>query len=153
MIGASRTLVIGIGSPHGDDQAGWLLIDRLSAEAFSDAQLRKASTPHNLIDWIDDCDSLHLVDACSTGLSVARLDLSDGGQLASAGKLARCSSSHHVDLVSVIELAGLLDRLPDRIVMWAIPGESFQPAQPISDRCSQYINQCAQLLARELRHA
>ncbi len=77
MIEVARPLVVGIGSPHGDDQAGWLLIERLSSQVSSQVRLRTASVPHNLIDWSDDCDALYIIDACDDSETVMRIELSD----------------------------------------------------------------------------
>jgi hydrogenase maturation protease len=59
-----RILLAGLGSPHGDDQAGWLMVDEL-AEALSREDLvecRKASIPIDLLDWIEPFDAVHIVD-------------------------------------------------------------------------------------------
>lgn len=148
----ARPLVVGIGSPHGDDQAGWLLIERLAKEV-DQAYLRKASVPHNLIDWTDGCDALHIVDACDSGRHVMRIELSDETHLDQIDKLMHGHSSHHFGISQVIELGRLLEKLPRRIVVWAIPGESFGPGQTVSDLCQQQIDRCADLLSAELVHA
>ena len=153
MTDASRPLVVGIGSPHGDDQAGWLVIERLSNQVSNDLNLRKATVPHNLIDWTDRCDALHIIDACDRGEAVTRLELSDDSVLATIDELTRCQSSHHFGIAKVIELGRLLDKLPPRIVVWAIPGQNFGPGQPMSDRCQQQVIRCAELLSEELVHA
>ena len=45
------TLVVGVGSHHGDDQAGWLVADLLAASASEDVAVRKAKTPAEILDW------------------------------------------------------------------------------------------------------
>ncbi len=85
--------VIGIGSPHGDDRAGWEVIDRLTSarnqkslpasgiepEALADflrcgsasasgsigksVVLHKASVPHDVLDWLDVEAQTHIIDA------------------------------------------------------------------------------------------
>jgi|GEM_PF-5334548 len=60
----SRILLAGLGSPHGDDQAGWLMVEQL-AEAFSGedcVECRKVSNPIDLFDWIEPFDAVHIVD-------------------------------------------------------------------------------------------
>lgn len=62
-------LIAGIGSPHGDDQAGWAVIDHLSSRLDSaqpNVTLRRIKVPHELIDHLDGVNDLHLVDAAST---------------------------------------------------------------------------------------
>lgn len=150
----SRPLVVGIGSPHGDDQAGWLLIERLAMQPLADdIQLRKAVVPHNLMDWADRCESLHIVDACDSGQTVIRLELSDEISSACLDDLVHCHSSHHFGISKVIELGRLLEKLPQRITVWAIPGESFGPGQLVSQLCQQQVARCAELISAELVHA
>ena len=60
-----RTLVAGIGSPHGDDQAGWLVADRLTRELHrDDVAVRKATSPTELLNWLDGTERLIVCDAC-----------------------------------------------------------------------------------------
>lgn len=62
--------VLGAGSPHGDDQVGWLLIGALTeggAPGFEAGLLRQ---PVELIDRLAGCDVLVIVDACRSGASV-----------------------------------------------------------------------------------
>lgn len=61
----SRTLVVGLGSFHGDDRAGWNVIDRLERLPLPGIELRKAMIPLDILDWIDTHCSLHLIDACA----------------------------------------------------------------------------------------
>ena len=160
MIEVTRPLVVGIGSPHGDDQAGWMLIERLSALVSREATLRTASVPHNLIDWTDGCDALHLVDACEFGAcefaacdvgeTVRRIELTDESSLGKIASLTRCQSSHQFGIGKAIELGQVLGKVPRRIVIWAIPGENFGPCQRVSDLCREQVDHCALLIAAEL---
>ena len=59
-----RTLVVGIGSPHGDDQAGWLVVERLrDLLPKSSAEFHVAQSPTDLLNWLEDHETLFLVDA------------------------------------------------------------------------------------------
>jgi hypothetical protein len=63
---AAGVLVVGIGSPHGDDRAGWRVADDVAAALRGAITTRKASVPHDLLDWCDGRGRLHLVDAFET---------------------------------------------------------------------------------------
>jgi hydrogenase maturation protease len=86
-------VVIGIGSPHGDDRAGWEVVDRLSiarnepealaephrkqsaSASGSDSKvvvLHKASVPHDILDWFDVQSPTHIIDASCDPLSEVR---------------------------------------------------------------------------------
>ena len=153
MIEVARPLVVGIGSPHGDDQAGWLLIERLSSKVSSQVRLRTASVPHNLIDWSDDCDALYIIDACDDSETVMRIELSDEHSTAKIDHLTRCQSSHQFGIGKTIELGLVLGKVPPRLVVWAIPGKNFGPGQSVSELCRQQVDRCAELIAEELAHA
>ena len=150
MTEVARPLVVGIGSPHGDDQAGWMLIERLSQQVSAETQLRIASVPHNLIDWVDGCDALHIIDARDSGETVMRIELGDQDSAERIDVLTRCQSSHHFGIGKVIQLGQVLGKVPPRIVIWAIPGKNFGPGQGISDLCRQQVESCAELIVREL---
>lgn len=146
-----RSLVVGIGSAHGDDQAGWQLIDALKARKLASSQLRKASVPHHLMDWLADCDSLHVVDAWEGDGAVLRLDVSGG--CITCSRKTRSSNSHQLSIGGVIELADSLGLLPERVMLWAIPGQAFGPNGEIGDRCMQQVELCANRIQRELADA
>jgi hypothetical protein len=55
-----RTLFAGTGSPHGDDRIGWLIADALDKLVPPDVEVRLASTPSHLLDWLDEFDRLDL---------------------------------------------------------------------------------------------
>jgi hydrogenase maturation protease len=145
------SLVVGIGSAHGDDQAGWRLIDTLKSRDHAAAQLRKASVPHDMIDWMDACEWLHVVDACDSLDAVRQLDL-PSGQIASQAE-TRSSNSHQIGVSGVIELAASLGRLPERVTLWAIPAKNFHANSEIGDACMKHVELCADLIQRELDHA
>ena len=51
-------LVVAIGSPHGDDRAGWTAIELLQSRNLDNVELRQAKVPHDLVNWIDACNYL-----------------------------------------------------------------------------------------------
>lgn len=149
------TLLVGVGSPHADDQAGWLLIERLSDCSANGIQLRKAKVPHEILDWIDGCEELHIIDACERnackpGETVFRLDCSQSEDGSALDSRMRSHSSHQLGLGSVIQLGRLLGSLPRRVTVWGIPGEHFRPDQSVSDGCRQHVAHCAELIRKEL---
>ena len=150
MIDRPKTLVVGIGSPHGDDQAGWLLIERLSSYQLRDVSLRKAAVPHNLFDWTDDCTALHVVDACPIEDDLHRIEVRDQLSMARVNKLSPDKSSHDLGVATVIDLGRSLGVLPHKIIVWAIPGTEFEPGQPVTTLCQQQIDQCVVRIAGEL---
>jgi hydrogenase maturation protease len=71
----ARILIAGLGSPHGDDQAGWLVVEKLASECPDDPDImvRRASIPLDLLDWMEGVDVLHICDACEATETPAKL--------------------------------------------------------------------------------
>ena len=71
----ARILIAGLGSPHGDDQAGWLVVEQLATECPDnpDIMVRRASIPLDLLDWMEGVDVLHICDACEATETPAKL--------------------------------------------------------------------------------
>ena len=174
-------LIVGIGSAHGDDQAGWKAIELLEQLNLKGVDLRKASVPHDLIDWLDEIFILHIVDSCTAasdcsgpsryiveqGVSShspsfaeeneARLGilLVDSNLMSLEKKLVeptlqlRSAGSHQLDVLTILELARTLRRLPPKIVLWAIPGTHFCPGELVSEECTSAIAKCVSQLSEE----
>lgn len=139
-------LVIGVGSPHGEDRAGWEVVDRLGAMDLncSPACFHKAAVPHDALDWFDPHTTTHVVDAmasrsdrllrfeivCSP-LGELQTLLTDqaNSQQSVAFPALRSHSTHQFDLRSVLELAATLNLLPHSVVLWAIPIEGIDTPQ------------------------
>lgn len=137
-ISSPPPLVIGVGSPHGDDCAGWEVVERLRALDLSCSpdRFHKAAVPHDALDWFDPQSTTHVVDAMASQsdrllrfeltrnaqgeLQTLLTDQDDRRQTVDFPAL-RSHSTHQFDLRSVLELAAALNRLPHRIVLWAIP--------------------------------
>lgn len=163
------TLVVGIGSPHGDDQAGWCVVDLLSQSAPKTCHLSRAKVPHELLDRLGDVELMHIIDASAStnaddGLNRYELavDQQGSGDLefltASQGDVTaeptlRSGTTHHIDLISVMRLAQTLRTLPPRVVLWTIPGRHFDPATELDADCETQVRLCAGRICRELNDA
>jgi hydrogenase maturation protease len=132
---AMRTLIVGIGSPHGDDQLGWHVVDRLMDGPTRDqVQLRKAKSPADVLNWLSDIDILIVCDACY-GLGppgIARRWTWPTDEL----PRAEWSGTHDLSLPQVLALAQRLGRLPSDVIIWGIEGSNRSVVDPLSDRVS-----------------
>lgn len=142
-----QVLIVGIGSPHGDDQAGWLVADalQLSLNQLHHPDLsccvKKAVVPLDLLHWLENVDELILCDACQSDAPaghIRQLPLTDS----TTGRLhnnlpdsdARSTeATHGFGLIQVLQLIQITTgRLPDT-TLWVISGTSFSPGSAISD--------------------
>lgn len=57
-------VVFGLGSSHGDDQAGWLIIEALWEFGYPKNYARKATQPADLLDWMQSGLQITVCDAC-----------------------------------------------------------------------------------------
>lgn len=153
---SQQMLVVGIGSPHGDDSVGWYVARALS-EQHTDAehvQIRVAQIPVDLINWLGEVQELHLVDACrssGTGLNwhrheITKSDLEHGTL---PFEFRHETGTHGWSLISVLQLALRLHMLPQRMVLWAIEADSFVPGTHLADS----VRTAADLVAEQLRYA
>ena len=143
-------LIVGLGSPHGDDQAGWCVIDALLDCGISTDQARAARTPAELWDWCDRHRSLTICDAgVDCGLAGSThcwswpeqsLPLSRGG-------------THDLALGDVLTLGQMLGMSPERVTIWTITGTAFLPHSPPAEAVVNAATGLAVRLAEGLRHA
>lgn len=133
-----RTLLIGLGSPHGDDQAGWLVARELRRCGIPAIELR---SPIDLLDHLSRLERLLVCDACRGAGPPGSLHQ----WLWPAPRLAgiHFSGTHDVSLRAALELAAAMAMLPPTVIVWAIEIEQCQPAAEPSQRVQQSAAQLA----------
>lgn len=159
-----RQLFVGIGSAHGDDQAGWLVADRLRSHLASEKHvlIREAVIPADILDWLTDIEHLHLCDACQTGSPLATLHRWEW-HLAAAVELGsvelpdtgghpilRSSGSHDWGVAHTLRLAERLAICPSRVTIWGIEGWDFSPQHPLSAKLQEALPSIAGEILAEL---
>ena len=123
--------ILGIGSPSGDDQAGWLVIDALRAAGLGNCPGRvidKLDRPGaNLIPLLQDADHVILIDAMQGGGVAGTLRHFDRADWSAyPGGL----STHGFGVLGAVSLARELGSLPPRLDLYgieigsALPGEA-----------------------------
>jgi hydrogenase maturation protease len=166
-------LILGIGSPHGDDRAGWAVIEHLEQQTVkpcaASLQLRKAAVPHDILDWLDRDTKTHIIDACSSvDASVCRYEIiqDEVGELCifstdAQGRTKinvafdglRSGSSHQFDLLSTLQLAAALRNLPLAMVLWTIPIVQADKNADLNVTTRGHVADCAIRIRRELFNA
>lgn len=153
-----QRLLVGLGSHHGDDQAGWQLVEAIGKT--SSIPIRQAAIPADLLHWLDGVDELFLCDACQGSEPIGSLHCweyrADSQPLEGILKnveLLRSTSSHHLGLAAVLEWAQSLGLLPKRVTIWAIEGRSFGAGQLISEELTRQMPELVNQFVSELTHA
>jgi hydrogenase maturation protease len=148
------TCCIGVGSPHGDDQAAWRIVERLlnraEVESSLDAlRIVAVADPLHLLEHIDPCDRLIVVDACRTGAppgTVSQFRWPDARIAHQHGR-----STHGCDIAMALKLAEALDKLPDEVVLFGIEIEACRPGTDLSSSVVAGLDALERNLLREIQ--
>jgi hydrogenase maturation protease len=148
----TRVLILGVGSPHGDDQAGWCVIDRLrkmiGAEQF-DVNLEAISTPADVPALLIGGEELVLVDACQGSGSPGAIHRFDWPDDRVAPLCHRFG--HALSLNQSLELAKALGRTPVRCAIWCVEGADFRPQASVSPIVADAVERLADTLFASLK--
>jgi hydrogenase maturation protease len=142
--------VVGIGSPAGDDALGWEAVARLEGllRPARGVELYRADSGQRLLDLLDGCGSLLLIDAVRGG--------------GPAGALFRCvwpdarlarlrpGSTHDLGVVAALELAATLGLLPAPVVVFGMEAAEVGPAAGLSPPVAAALPALVRQVADEL---
>ncbi len=156
-------LLVGIGSAMGDDQAGWVVAEQVSQNRGDAVQTRTTSVPLDILHWITPSTFLHIVDACDGNEPPGYLYRWDWhpnptrGHTASSSLsgqfLLRGTGTHDFDIVSVLELARRLSRLPQSVTIWGIQGKQWEESESLSPPVAAVLPDVSELIGKELVNA
>jgi hydrogenase maturation protease len=141
----ARVKVVGLGSHHGDDRAGWHVVEMLSGAADSVV----LGDPSQLLDHLEGCDRLIVVDACRSGQvpgTIFRFAWPPDAALATLTE----PSSHGLGAATVLTLAETLGRLPPSVVLYAVEVQSCAPNEPLSPAVSAALPELCRRVRQEL---
>jgi hydrogenase maturation protease len=148
---ASRTLIVGIGSPHGDDQIGWYLASLLQKRLPERVQIRQAATPSQLLNWLAGVERLFVCDAycAETGDRPTVTHRRWHWPAPEIGSI-RSSSSHAVGLPQVLELAGRLGTLPGDVVIDGVTGIQYRALAALSPEVRAILPVVVEKIAQDV---
>ncbi|HMA10279.1 MAG TPA: hydrogenase maturation protease [Steroidobacteraceae bacterium] len=144
----SRACIFGIGSPSGDDQAGWLTVDALLGLGVGAVKLDRPGA--NLIPLLEKADWVILVDA--TQGSGRAGDIRHFGRDDWAGHGGGLSS-HGFGVLDALMLAQALGSLPPRLELYGIEIGSANPGGAPGGNVRAAALRLAQRIAASLEEA
>lgn len=159
----SRIRILGIGSPSGDDQAGWLVIDALSNSGLrtgDDLHIEKLDRPGaSLIPLLAQADWVILIDAMVS----QPLPNKPGESRVQAGQIRHFDgqswpdyrhglSSHGLGVIESLSLARELGEFPARMDVYGIEAEQVLAGCPAGDTVQASAQRLAAHIAAELAH-
>lgn len=106
--------VIGLGSPFGDDQAGWWVIEQMRSRIPPQVDLVRLDRPGaSLVNWMEGVTHLYIIDAIvGEGLPAGRIVPLETAQLDGQSRLL---TSHQLALAETLHLAEALECRPARV--------------------------------------
>ncbi len=138
--------ILGIGSPSGDDQAGWLTVDALLAAEVQTTgiDIQKLDRPGaNLIPLLGDAAWVILIDAMQSHDAVGHIRHFGAADWSA---YSHGVSSHGFGVLDALALARELGNLPARLDLYGI---EIGTANPGEQTCSE-VEAAAQQLARRI---
>ena len=141
--------VIGVGSPHGNDQVGWLVADALWQDSPRDFRIVKVSSPVDIISQTESVDCLWLCDACVGGSpegTVWRWTWPDASL-----ESRQFSGTHDFDLCAALRLAEKLGKLPKQVVVWGVEIQACEISSEVSAPVMDAIPKIVQAMRKELQ--
>ena len=150
----TAALVIGLGNElRGDDGAGIAVARQVrSLAAAREVDVLELQTePVGLIEAWAGRRAVVLVDTMRSGAppgTVRRFDASRNA-LPSRQMTGGSTSTHALELPEVLELARALDRLPRRVIIYAVEARSFQGGADLSAELKAILSELAQAVLDE----
>ncbi len=132
------TLIAGLGSPHGDDQLGWVAIDRLRPRLPAGIIATKFRDGIDLLECLDGQDAAVVIDAVEPA--------GQPGTIRSfqwpCPELVACLklSTHGLSLVEALCLAECLGRLPRRLNIHTIEAKDNSPGALLSQEIARRLD-------------
>jgi hydrogenase maturation protease len=145
------TVVIGLGSPFGDDQAGWQLIDMLQRRPQVPARLKKVNEATQLVDELAGCNKLIIVDACRGVCQVGAVTWLRWPDPRIARRHSQ--STHGVGVCDALLLAERLGRLPAEVEIYGIEAAECEPGRKMCLEVLQAVAELEAVIAAELGEA
>lgn len=136
-----KVRILGLGSPHGDDQLGWIVVQRCTSVPACECRLLKH--PWDLVDALESGDVAVVVDAFQGGAPPGTIYQMGEADLEDVP--ARSMSSHGGSLAEAIRFARLLEPSLGEIQLLGIEIEQSEPAAKLSPAVKSAI---PQLVAR-----
>lgn len=146
--------IVGIGSPHGDDQFGWLAAEYLRQSAAfqagygSQVEILTCSAPINsILDEVIDSRALIVLDAVVSGSKPGTVMRIEEEVLP---EIQVAYSSHGISVAQVIELGRSLDVLPKHVVLLGVELESCESGAPVGQVLERSLERVEQLVVEEI---
>ena len=139
----SELRVLGIGSPFGDDQLGWNVVQLLQqcpelTQFIPDRlQLICCDRPGMyLLELMRDANTVFLIDAVKTGAAVGTLHRFENQEIET---ISNRLSSHALGVADAIKMGRVLHELPPKVIMYGLEIDDIQNQFSLSEKVMRAI--------------
>lgn len=141
--------IVALGSPHGDDQVGWAIAERLSQDSNVRPFIHILASPWDLIELLQPGHSVIVVDAYVGSASPGTVLRVEENDLANSPINSR--STHSGSLIESLKLAKSLGKEIRELVVFAVAVESSEPNANLSESARYAVNETVQRIQNQLR--
>ncbi|KTD13686.1 hydrogenase expression/formation protein [Legionella gratiana] len=143
--------VLGIGSPFGDDQAGWKVIEilkqqiALPSEIASYVIIESHDRPGaRLIELINNANTVFLIDAIKSNKEIGTIHQFNKEEIIAPENQF---STHGIGVLQALQLANALNALPNNIIFYGIEIDVIV----LDSTLSPYVQSAVEKLAAQLK--
>ena len=140
--------ILALGSPHGDDQVGWKIAERLVLDPHVAPYVHSLTTPWELVDHVTPDCSVIVIDGCRGAAQPGSVVTCQESELSHLS--TRDCSTHGGSLLEAVELARRLDRPIRELVVVAVEIEACRPETELSESALAGIDVAVQMVREKL---
>jgi hydrogenase maturation protease len=146
--------VLGIGSPIGDDQAGWVVVSKLQSEFFNHTHINQIVTftccdrpGPGLIELMRDSDCVYLVDAIKTGSTAGAIHRLVNNEIF---ELRNTLSTHDIGVAQALQIAAALNSLPPTVILFGVEVDKINLFTQLSEPVKRGVDMVVKQVKEEI---
>lgn len=138
--------IVGLGSPHGDDQLGWIAVDYLRLCLPAGVSAVKAASGVELLEFLVGQEDIIIVDAAAPASRPGSIRFFVWPSADLAAHLPW--STHGLGLVEALQLAQTLGRTPGQVVIATVEAQNTAPGSPLSPAAARGLDDLVESILR-----
>lgn len=144
--------IIGMGNDYRSDDGAGLYVSRLiDAKGPANTKvISGVSDGTQLIEAWQGVDAAFVVDTVSSGASPGHIYRYDALNETVPEDYFTDYSTHAFSVKKTVELAGILGRLPSKLIIYGIEGRDFSPGDSLSQDVKAKANELADIIINEI---
>ncbi|MCG8652760.1 MAG: hypothetical protein MI861_23170 [Pirellulales bacterium] len=140
-----KTVALGLGSAHGDDQFGWIVLDRIR-HRDDRLETHKLSQSVDILPYLDTHTRVDVFDAAAglpVGLTTLRLEHADPAARKRIAEIP-AHGTHDLSIGAALSMAMALGKRTDHLTLWLGRAEQFPAFGPMSPRTKEAVETCVE---------